>query len=138
MSHAWSLAALAAVLLAFITLESWRPHLVPPAIAFMAAGLLIGPEVLGWVDVAPNAASLRLLAEATLALVLFADASRIDLRALRDGYALPAPLLGIGLPLTTSPAPWPPWLSCRSWRGRRRWCSRSCWRPPTRRSVRRS
>jgi sodium/hydrogen antiporter len=100
MSHAWSLAALAAVLLAFIALESWRPHLVSPAIAFTAAGLLIGPEVLGWVDVAPNAESLRLLAEATLALVLFADASRIDLRALRDGYALPARLLGIGLPLT--------------------------------------
>ena len=28
------------------------------------------------------------------------DASRIDLRALRDGYAVPAWLLGIGLPLT--------------------------------------
>ena len=32
--------------------------------------------------------------------MLFSDASRIDLRALRDGYALPARLLGIGLPLT--------------------------------------
>jgi sodium/hydrogen antiporter len=40
------------------------------------------------------------LAEATLALVLFSDAARIDLRALRDGYALPARLLAIGLPLT--------------------------------------
>ena len=47
----------------------------------------------------PRAGSLRLLAEATLALVLFSDASRIDLRALRDGYAVPARLLGIGLPL---------------------------------------
>ena len=32
--------------------------------------------------------------------MLFADASRIDLRALRREYALPARLLGIGLPLT--------------------------------------
>jgi NhaP-type Na+/H+ or K+/H+ antiporter len=71
-----------------------------PAIAFTTAGLLVGTEGLGWVDVSPNAGSLRLLAEATLALVLFSDASRIDLRALRDGYAVPARLLGIGLPLT--------------------------------------
>ena len=61
---------------------------------------LVGTAGLGWIDVAPDAESLKLLAEATLALVLFADASRIDLRALRDGYALPARLLGIGLPLT--------------------------------------
>jgi sodium/hydrogen antiporter len=99
-SGEWSLAALAGVLLAFVALESWRPHVVPPAIAFTAAGLLIGPEVLGWVDIAPDAESLRMLAEATLALVLFSDASRIDLRSLRDGYALPARLLGVGLPLT--------------------------------------
>ena len=39
-------------------------------------------------------------AEVTLALGLFSDAARIDLRALRDGYALPARLLAIGLPLT--------------------------------------
>jgi sodium/hydrogen antiporter len=40
----------------------------------------------------------RTLAEATLALVLFADASRIDLRQLRRGVGVPARLLGIGLP----------------------------------------
>src|SRR5436305_14876496 len=95
---AWALAAVAGITLAYIAAESWRPGVLPPAIAFTGAGLLVGPEVLGWIDVAPNAGSLRLLAEATLALVLFSDASRIDLRALRDGYALPARLLGIGLP----------------------------------------
>ena len=100
MTGAWSLAAVAGVLLAFIAVESWRPHLIAPAIAFTAAGLVIGTEGLGWIDVTPDAESLKLLAEATLALVLFSDASRIDLRALRDGYALPARLLGIGLPLT--------------------------------------
>ena len=36
----------------------------------------------------------------TLTLVLFADASRIDLRALRREYSCPLRLLGIGLPLT--------------------------------------
>ena len=43
---------------------------------------------------------IRILAELTLTLVLFADASRIDLSALRREYTVPARLLGIGLPLT--------------------------------------
>ena len=43
---------------------------------------------------------MRLLAEVTLTLVLFADASRIDIGALRREYAVPLRLLGIGLPLT--------------------------------------
>ena len=42
----------------------------------------------------------ELLAEATLALVLFSDASRINLRELRRGANVPVRLLGIGLPLT--------------------------------------
>jgi hypothetical protein len=42
----------------------------------------------------------RLLAEATLALVLFTDAVRVKLGTLRRESALPARLLGIGLPLT--------------------------------------
>jgi sodium/hydrogen antiporter len=97
---AWSLAAVAGIVLAYIALQSWRPGVVPPAIAFTAAGVIVGTEGLGWVELSADAGSLRLLAEATLAFVLFSDASRIDLRALRDGYAVPARLLGIGLPLT--------------------------------------
>src|SRR4051812_37551890 len=99
-SATWSLAAVAGAVLAFIALETWRPHLLPPAIAFTGAGLIVGAEGLGWIEASPSAGSLRVLAEATLALVLFSDAARIDLRALRDGYALPARLLGIGLPVT--------------------------------------
>ena len=40
------------------------------------------------------------LAEITLALVLFTDASRIDLSCLRREGSIPLRLLGIGLPLT--------------------------------------
>ena len=43
---------------------------------------------------------MRWVAEATLTVVLFSDASRINLRALRRESALPVRLLGIGLPLT--------------------------------------
>jgi NhaP-type Na+/H+ or K+/H+ antiporter len=67
---------------------------------FVAAGLLVGTEVLGWLDLGIESGAVRALAEATLTLVLFADASRIDLTALRRELALPARLLGIGLPLT--------------------------------------
>ena len=48
----------------------------------------------------PAGETVKLLAEATLAMVLFADASRIDVRVLRAELSVPARLLGIGLPLT--------------------------------------
>ena len=43
---------------------------------------------------------MRTLAEATLGLILFCDASRIDLGQLRRQIGVPLRLLGIGLPLT--------------------------------------
>src|SRR4051794_626232 len=45
---------------------------------------------------------LQLVAEMTLTFVLFEDAPRISLRALRQEFAVPLRLLGIGLPLTTA------------------------------------
>ena len=66
---------------------------------FTAAGLLAGP-VLGLIDLKIGGEPVKLLAEATLTLVLFADASRISLPSLRTEFAVPARLLGIGLPLT--------------------------------------
>ena len=67
---------------------------------FVGVGLLVGPEALGLLDRRRTGEPVKLLAEATLTVVLFADASRIDLRALRREVAIPARLLGIGLPLT--------------------------------------
>ena len=72
---------------------------VTAAIFFTSAGLLAGP-VLGLIDLQVRGESVKLLAEATLTLVLFADASRISFPALRSEYTVPARLLGIGLPLT--------------------------------------
>jgi sodium/hydrogen antiporter len=73
---------------------------VTAAMVFVSVGVLAGPEVVGDVNLAPSGAAARELAEATLAVVLFSDASRIKLRLLRREYALPVRLLGIGLPLT--------------------------------------
>jgi hypothetical protein len=52
------------------------------------------------VELSSHGEPVKLLAEATLTVVLFADASRIDLRTLRTEIGIPARLLGIGLPLT--------------------------------------
>jgi len=70
------------------------------AMVFLTAGIVLGGGVLGWFTVGASGATLRLIAESTLALVLFTDASRIDLRTLRRELAVPVRLLGIGLPLT--------------------------------------
>jgi NhaP-type Na+/H+ or K+/H+ antiporter len=69
-------------------------------IVFVGAGLLMGSEGLGWLNLESDQHTVSVLAEATLVIVLFTDASRIDIRALRREFALPARLLGIGLPLT--------------------------------------
>jgi NhaP-type Na+/H+ or K+/H+ antiporter len=73
---------------------------VTPAMVFVVIGVLVGPAVADLVDPSASGETVRTLAEATLAVVLFTDASRIRLDALRREYVVPLRLLGIGLPLT--------------------------------------
>lgn len=97
----WALALVAMALLGVAAISgrlSGTP--ITPAMLFVAFGLLIGREGLDGIDVDSSNAAVRTLAEATLALVLFTDAARIDLGALRRGADVPVRLLGIGLPLT--------------------------------------
>lgn len=72
---------------------------VSPAMAFVAAGLLLGQGGLGWLSGTPYTGAIHVLAEAVLVLVLFTDAVRIDMRVLRSEYRFPSRLLGIGLPV---------------------------------------
>jgi len=97
----WALASVAVALLAYAAVSGRisGTSLTAPMV-FTACGLLFGTEVLGFIDLSPLGDDVQTLAEATLAVVLFSDASRIDLRALRGEAAVPARLLGIGLPLT--------------------------------------
>jgi NhaP-type Na+/H+ or K+/H+ antiporter len=96
--------ALALIALALIGVATVSQRLagtpITPAILFVAFGLLVGPEALDGIDTSSSGATVRVLAESTLALVLFSDASRIDLGALRRTVDVPARLLGLGLPLT--------------------------------------
>ena len=97
----WSLTTVALALIAVAAVSkrlSGSP--ITPAMVFVSIGLLVGPKVLDEINIASTSSTERALAEATLALVLFSDASSIDLRALRRGASVPLRLLGIGLPLT--------------------------------------
>ncbi len=97
----WALAVVTLTLIGFaIVSRRVDGTSLTPAIVFVGVGLLVGARALGLVDTPPASESVKLLAEATLTVVLFADASRINLRTLRKEYAVPARLLGIGLPLT--------------------------------------
>jgi NhaP-type Na+/H+ or K+/H+ antiporter len=97
----WNLAIVAALILVYAgcSRRLERTVLTGP-ILFVGAGLLVGSDGLGWLDLHLGSRAVRVLAEATLTLMLFTDASRIDIRALRREFGLPARLLGLGLPLT--------------------------------------
>jgi NhaP-type Na+/H+ or K+/H+ antiporter len=97
----WSLAIVALAVLA-VAAVSGRIAGTPvtPAMLFVGIGLLVGPKLLDELDLASTSSTVQTLAEATLALVLFSDASRINLRKLRRDANVPVRLLAIGLPLT--------------------------------------
>ena len=69
-------------------------------ILFTGAGLVLGPAGLGVLDLPLTAADLRILAEISLAMVLFTDAAHADLSVVRRIVGLPGRLLLFGLPLT--------------------------------------
>ncbi|HEY6426486.1 MAG TPA: cation:proton antiporter [Acidimicrobiales bacterium] len=104
MPHEQDFAALAVVAACVVIwglvsarLQRWN---VSAPIAFVVLGLVTthGPTAL----VHPNlhSSTIRTIAEVTLALVLFADASRVNARRLRSDVGIAVRLLGIGLPLT--------------------------------------
>jgi NhaP-type Na+/H+ or K+/H+ antiporter len=67
---------------------------------FVATGLLLSPDGFDIIAVSANSGLILIIAEIALVLVLFSDAARIDLRALKGNGQLPSRLLLIGLPLT--------------------------------------
>ncbi len=66
---------------------------------FLAFGALTGAEGLGWVKISVTSEQVKLLAEVTLALLLFADSSTLKLDQLREDAGPPARLIFLALPL---------------------------------------
>jgi len=96
-----TLVVIAGILLAYAALSRRLVGTsLTAAIVFVGAGFLFGGEGLGWLHGSYGEHAISVLAEATLVVVLFNDAARIDLPALRREYSVPARLLGVGLPLT--------------------------------------
>ena len=93
------LASFAVALVAFGAVSRRMERgVVSPPMVFLGLGIVLGH--LGWLDA--GSGLLDGLTELTLVLVLFTDATRIDLAHLRLEGSLPARLLGIGLPLTVA------------------------------------
>jgi sodium/hydrogen antiporter len=104
MSHGLDVAVVAvvaasALLWSLVSARLERANITAP-MAFVVLGLVTANGPLALIDVHVGSAAARTIAELTLAIVLFVDASRVNVRALRQDVALPARLLGIGLPLT--------------------------------------
>jgi NhaP-type Na+/H+ or K+/H+ antiporter len=73
---------------------------ITSALFFTAAGFVVGASAFGWLDVSVESVVAERVTEIALVLLLFSDAARLDLGALRKELGWPARLLLIGLPLT--------------------------------------
>lgn len=67
---------------------------------FVAVGIILSPFGFDFLKLGVSASLVKLTAEVTLVMVLFVDASTINLKELVKDRGLPIRLLGIGLPLT--------------------------------------
>ena len=97
----WTLPALAVVLVAYAAVSGrLQGTWLSQATVFTVAGVVMAKQLVGVVEADFAGQVVRHLAEATLALVLFTDAVRINVHVLRREARLPIRLLGVGLPLT--------------------------------------
>jgi sodium/hydrogen antiporter len=67
---------------------------------FVLIGFLLGPRVLGVLILSTQAEAIKSVTEFTLAVLLFADASTLNLRQVREDEQLPVRLLTVGMLLT--------------------------------------
>ena len=89
--------ALGVLLFGLVSKRLQRSVITPP-MAFTGLGLVLGAA--GLVQLDAGGRAIETLAEFTLVVVLFTDATRINLALFRRQYSLSLRLLGLGLPLT--------------------------------------
>jgi NhaP-type Na+/H+ or K+/H+ antiporter len=78
-------------------LDRWS---IGPALVFVTIGIVLSERVLGPISLQPESEPVQLLAEATLTLLLFADASTLRPRSLEEDLGTMVRLLVVGLLLT--------------------------------------
>jgi NhaP-type Na+/H+ or K+/H+ antiporter len=91
-------AVLVCVLLAATISRRIQGTVITLPMVYVVLGLILSGRVLGIVTLDLENEIIQIIAEVTLVLVLFTDASRIDVRGLIRHYSLPTRLLSIGLP----------------------------------------
>jgi hypothetical protein len=73
---------------------------VAPALIFVVLGILLGSSCLGWIEAGSDAQGFAVLSELALTVILFNQASTLNLQnAFRRGH-LPMRLMAIGIPAT--------------------------------------
>ncbi len=90
--------ALGIILFSLVSARLGQSVVTAPMV-FVLFGLVIGNAGFRLLGMQLENGAIHLLAELTLVVVLFSDASRIDLKLLRSEHDLPVRLLTIGLPL---------------------------------------
>ena len=92
--------AIVAVFISVYSMVAGRVDRSPVSgpMVFVVCGFLMGPSGLGWLGGNASSASLRTLADLTLALVLFIDAANADTSTLRRQFQIPSRMLLLGLP----------------------------------------
>lgn len=93
--------SVAALIFAYALVSRWlAERSVSGPLVVAVVGALLGLVGVELVSGEFGAGGIEILAEATLVIILFSDATRIDLRVLRSQAAIPARLLGVALPIT--------------------------------------
>jgi len=96
-----NLAVLAAIVLVYGAVSGRLERSpVSGALVFMGVGFLLGPGALGALDLSVGTGGFRLVAELTLALILFVEAADANINVLERSFRIPVRLLAIGLPLS--------------------------------------
>ena len=99
----WTGALIAFVFLAFaLGSRKLSGTILTGPMLFAGLGFVIGPQVLGWVDIDISNRVIHTIAEVTLVLVLFTDAASTDFKLFRRSRNLPLRMLLIGMPLAVA------------------------------------
>ena len=92
--------AIMALLVFFYSIIAGRVErsILSGPIVYVVAGFILGPMVLGWFSGGATRTGFRVLADLSLALILFIDAANADLGTLKRQIRIPSRMLLIGLP----------------------------------------
>jgi NhaP-type Na+/H+ or K+/H+ antiporter len=96
----WLLAVTTVFVLYALFSQRLSRTIVTGPMVFVTAGLIVGSDGLGAIDVEPKSEAVTLLLEVTLAIVLFSDATTVNSSSWRNEAYVPGRLLLIALPLT--------------------------------------